>query len=425
MVRLECQSCGAGLHWDGSSETVRCSYCGAEYLMHPQTERFTRGYVDPFTGTGEVQAIPMQTNSEFPGMYPTKSYVPKGWRVRSRQADPEYYGDHAGNPFVFETEYRSPDNSVFVLLRGGNMYTDRKLSRVPLFHQIDVLGSYLRIGSPFSAEQYCDYIMQRDICPASARKIRVSEAGEKELAKQRKIYSDYMSNGFISLNCEWKRVFYEVNDNTGKRLIVSVETRLCDGYKPSQQPMMGGGMFGMFFGGMANNAQHYWETQYEMLVVAGPDSFDSALRTAEKIFATADVTEDRELIRMQFMQKLQGLQMDTAASIAKADMDSFHRQQGIISSTHSSIMNTIHETNAATSATHQKVANMHSESLRGKNVYETARPGGGVPEHVEADVKWDHVFQNTEQTDIFAASENYWLEPGVDFEELRRSDGNY
>ncbi len=425
MVRLECQQCGAGLHWDGSEKIVRCAYCGAEYLMHPQTERFRAGYSDPYTGSGEVMAIPIKRNYEFYGMYPIESFVPKGWRVSTKQANTEYYGDHAGNPFVTETEYRSPDNGVFILLRGGNMYTDRKISRVPLFKSVDVMGSNLRIGAPFGAEQYCDHIMQRDVRPASGRKLRVVDADRKELEKQRKIYEDYANGGFASLTCEWKRVIYEIADANGNRKAVSAETRVCDGYKPSQQPMMGAGFFGGFFGGMGNNYQHLWETQYEMLVIADPDRFNEALSTAERIFDSAKNTEDWEQIRAMYMQHIQNLQMQTASSMAQADMDSFHRQQGIVSSTHDSIMNTMHQMNANTAATHQRAANLHSESIRGVNTFHTASPGYGVPDVVEADVKWDHVYQNTAHTDIFAASENYWLEPGVDFEELRRTNGNY
>lgn len=426
MVRLECQQCGAGLHWDGKNEIVRCSYCGAEYLMHPQTERFTRSYVDPYTGTGEVQPISIEPNGDFAGLFPIESYVPKGWRVCARQANTEFYGDHAGNPYVVEAEYRSPDNSVFVLFRGGNMYTDRKISRLPLFKGVDVMGSNLRIGSPFNAEQYCDYILQRDVCPVSGNKVRIDEADEKEQNKQREIYNDYMNGGFMSLACDWKRVVYDIKDRTGKRKGVSIETRVCDGYKPSQQPMMGGGLFGMFFGGMMNNGQHLWETQYEILVVSDYERFESAENVARKIFDTANNTEDHEQIRVQYMQHLQNLQMQTASSMAQADMESFHRQQGIINSTHNSIMNTMHEMNANTAATHSRVANLHSESIKGVNTYHTAKSGGyGSPDVIEADVKYDHVYQNMEHPDIFAASETYWLQPGVDFEELKRTRGDY
>jgi hypothetical protein len=93
--------------------------------------------------------------------------------------------------------------------------------------------------------------------------------------------------------------------------------------------------------------------------------------------------------------------------------------------THNHTMNTMREMNANTAATHQRVANMHSEMIRGVNTYHAASPGYGRPDVVEADVRWDHVYQNTQNPDVFVSTENIWLDPGVDFEELKRTNGNY
>ena len=88
-------------------------------------------------------------------------------------------------------------------------------------------------------------------------------------------------------------------------------------------------------------------------------------------------------------------------------------------------MNVMHQMNANTAATHQRVANLHSESIRGVNTYYTAQSGAGIPDVVEADVRWDNVYQSTVDPSIFVASESYWLEPGVDFEPLIRTNGQY
>ena len=59
------------------------------------------------------------------------------------------------------------------------------------------------------------------------------------------------------------------------------------------------------------------------------------------------------------------------------------------------------------------------------NSYHTASPGYGNPVVIEADIRWVHVYQNTQNPDVFVAAENIWLDPGVDFEELKRTNGNY
>ena len=417
MVRLECQQCGANLHWDGKNNIVKCSYCGAEYLMHPQKQR----PADVYAGTGDVQGIPIDPRWEFAGMIPIECFAPKGWRVCCRQAPDEFYGDHANNPYVVEAEFRSPDGAEFVLYRAGNMYTDRKLSRVPLFKGIDVLGSFLRIGSPFWAEDYCDYILQRDIQPSSCKKVRCDEADSNELAKQNEIAEGYLSQGFSEVESDWKRITYDIVGADGKPKLVSVETRVTGGSKPVQQP----GMFGGFFGGMFQDSQYYWETQYELIVAADRERFQSASNDARKIFDTMRFTDDRERIITAYIQRLQGLQTQTAMAINQQQMASWDRMQNTITSTHNEIMDTMHQMNANTSATHDRVANLHSESIRSVNTYHTARPGYGNPDVVEADVRWDHVYQNTLDPELFAASENYWLQPGVDFEELKRTNGDY
>jgi hypothetical protein len=77
-------------------------------------------------------------------------------------------------------------------------------------------------------------------------------------------------------------------------------------------------------------------------------------------------------------------------------------------------------------ATSQRVNNLRSEAIRGVNTYYTQSPGYGVPNVVEAGVGWDHVYQNTQYPDLFAASTGEApLEFGVDFEELKQTGGDY
>ena len=423
MVRLKCQACGAALHWDGSSNVIKCNFCDAEYLIHPQSEPFRKAR-DIYLGRGEMQGIPIVPGNDCSGLCPVESFAPQGWRICARQASDEFYGDHANNPFVAEAQYDAPDGSAMILFRGANQYTDRKLSRVPLIKSIDVLGSYMRVGTPFTAEQYCDYLLQRDLQPASAQKLRVEEADAAERERQQTIYNNYTSQGFCSVTSDWKRVTYGITDRAGRRRTVSVETRVND-LRRGGQPMGGGGFFGQLMGQMFSAGEHYWETQYEFIVAAAPEAYDALLPTAQKINESLRTTDDLERIRQSLLQYLQGLKNQTAMAIHQQEMASWDRKQQTISDTHNYTMNVMHEMNANTAATHDRVANLHSEAIRGVNTYYTARPGYGAPDVVEADVRWDHVYQNTVDPQLFAASEAYWLEPGVDFEELKRTNGNY
>ena len=423
MIRLNCQACGAALHWDGGSNVIKCSYCGAEYLIHPQSETFRSG-PDMYTGRGEMQGIPIIPGNDCSGLCPVESFAPKGWKICARQASDEFYGDHVNNPFVAEGQLDAPDGSATILFRGPNQYTDRKLSRVPLIKGIDALGSYLRVGTPFTAEQYCDYLLQRDLQPSQAEKLRVEEADDAERGRQQTVIQNYTAQGFTGVTSEWKRVIYNITDRAGRRRTVSVETRLND-LRRGGAPMGGGGLFGQLMGQMFSAGEHYWETQYEFIFVADAAAFDALFPTAQKVNESIRFTEDLEKIRQSLLQYLQALKNQTAMAVQQQEMASWDRKQQIINDTHNYTMNVMHEMNANTAATHARVANLHSEAIRGVNTYHTASPGYGAPDVVEADVRWDHVYQNTLDPQLFAASESYWLEPGVDFEELKRTNGNY
>ncbi len=423
MIRLKCQECGAGLHWDGSGNVVKCSYCGAEYLIHPQSETF-RTKQDPYTGRGEVQGVPIIPGGDLSGICPIESFVPKGWKIGAGQASDEFYGDHAGNPFVVQAQFTAPDGSAEIIFRGSNCYTDRKLSRVPLLKQIDVLGSYMRVGTPFNAEQYCDYIVQRDVQPAQGRKTRVFEADAAERERQQAIYNNYVSQGFSRVAIDWKRVLYDITDRSGRSKTVSAETRVNDLHRGGQ-PMATGGFLGQLMGQAFATDEHFWETQYEFIFICDATSYDALFPTAQKINESIRFTDEFERLRQSLLQYLQNLKTQTAMAIHQQDMASWDRKRQTISDAHNHAMNVMHDMNANTAATHQRVANLRSEAIRGVNTYYAAPSGTGGPDVVEADVRWGSVYQSTVDPSLFVAGESYWLEPGVDFERLQRTDGNY
>ena len=87
----------------------------------------------------------------------------------------------------------------------------------------------------------------------------------------------------------------------------------------------------------------------------------------------------------------------------------------------------MHEIQANTARTNETVANLQSEAIRGVNTYYAQPFGvGDAPRVVEADVRWDHVYQNSQHPEWFAAHEgDAPLEFGVDFEELKNTGGRY
>jgi hypothetical protein len=138
-----------------------------------------------------------------------------------------------------------------------------------------------------------------------------------------------------------------------------------------------------------------------------------------------EIARLREQLMMQVYRDDAALS-DVMAQANREQMASWDRRQQIVrdaSDYGSSVMHQMQQSNAATM---DRVNNLRSESIRGGNTYYTQSPGYGVPDVVEADVGWDHVYQNTQRPDVFAASTGAApLEFGVDFEELKQTGGDY
>ena len=394
MLKLKCQECGAILHWNGIDKIVKCEFCGSEYVMNPQN-----------TQNSNIQKIKI-SQGDAVGMCPIESYVPDGWQAYASQAPIDFYGDHLSNPYVPQVIYNSPDGS-YIIYRGTNIYTDKKLSRVPLMHGIDVLGTYMRVGTPFSAEQYCDYLFARDINAIRHKKYKIENADEKELERQNTIAQNYYQNGFNQITSDWKRIYYLAIDSNQQEKVISIETRINDTRKQGQG----------IFGKLVNN-EHYWETQYEFIVVANKNNVNKIMGEAQKINLSINPTEDLEKIKQALIQHIQQLINQTNMVIQQQNMESWDRRSKIIQDTHNHAMNVMHEMNANTSMTHQRVANLQSEAIRGVNTYMS-------PERiVEANVKYDHMYQSTQDSDVYVASDG-WLKPNVDFVEIKKTNGNH
>ena len=435
MRSLDCTHCGSTLHWDGASEIVRCEYCGTEYRMHPREK--DAGRETPGLGRGTAAGVPFGfvEGMDYQGKMPIESYIPAGWKAQCLPISLEYYGDYADNPLPIEAGFISPDQSVRVFFRSRNAYTDRRLSpiAVPMNQPIDFLGTNMRTGQPFSVEEYVRFLLERDVRPAEVRSVRTEEADAEERERWEKIRENYLSQGFTSVDVSWCREITGFLDSEGKEKTAVIESRLVDLRRGMKQPFNPGG----FFGGIMNRAasgfeEHFWETQYEMLMVCDSSRFPEAYEEFMKINFSIRFRPVYEELKKNLMQFIQSEIMRAQQSISGAQMQmqrdrmaSWDRMQGIINDTNQYTSGVMHQMMADNAASHDRMANLNSEMIREVNTYHTAQPGFGRPDVVEASTSWDHVYQSNSDPDVFAAAQGGFLEPGVDFEELKRTDGSY
>ena len=449
MQALICPKCNSPLSWDGRSELARCEYCGTTYQMHPR-QRDGGGIR---VGTGEVS--PIETSQGyFAGKALVRCCVPKDWRVETNA--PESQANLLA-PLTMSVTLSSPGQDCLVTYNGAQAYNhidptpQNAALQGQLMHPSMILGL-----SYHDAAALCDGIVSRNPNLRDAQLVSRSDAPDAFAAQAlRQALAE--REGMLSPDANWARCEYVCTDANGKRWHKLVEALVSFGWIPlspqervmaemlQRQQMQNASRLAMLqqrFGGAYYGMQMpavqspqptlRWVVHFLLETSATDAAFAQAKTVHDRVresYGQLPAFErcSRELgqdLRRQSMQEDQAIG-GAMAQMAQDDMASFRRRQGIVSdlSAHaSSVMGQMRESNDATM---QRVRNLQSEAVREVNTFH-ARPGfSGDARTVEASTRWDHVYQNTEYPDRFAANEGAPLEFGVDFEELKQTDGTY
>ena len=150
-------------------------------------------------------------------------------------------------------------------------------------------------------------------------------------------------------------------------------------------------------------------------MMATEEAFDAAYAELQRVRQSVQFLPGMEQARADAMN----LAQSTVMNISQAQSASFDRRTRIIADTNAYTSNVQRQMAADSAASHNRSANRYSESIRGVNTYYDST---GV---VEASTRYDHVYQNTQYPDWYAAQEGDGWQPGVDFEELKKTDGDY
>ena len=455
MQSLICQQCRASLNWDGQSEIVRCAYCGTQYRMHPRQ----RGDNGVRVGLGEVSAI-QTTRGRYAGQPLVRSYVPKDWTVETNAPEQE---SNLLCPLTVQAAYAAPAQDAFITFTGTRAYNHLEPTPQNAQQQGQMAMPDRMISLAFrDAGTVCEGILRGNPAISDVRLLSDQDTPDtwaQELMQ--KTVRGYAEAGMLNPGGSWSKKYATVRDGEGRLWHKQVEALVTYAWLPvpPQEQMMYqmlqqnrartmgmstmlGGMRGILSGLMAGMAapqiqppqpKMRWSIHYVIETSALESAFSAAMDAHEKIRNSMAVLPlfERETARLREALMVQAQQdsaviNDALSQMNRDRMASWDRQQQIIRDTSdygSQVMQQMRESNAQTQ---QRVNNLRSESIRGVNTYYTQSPGYGVPPVVEASTQWDHVYQNTQYPDQFAASTGAApLEFGVDYEELRRTDGNY
>ncbi len=453
MQSIICQQCRAALDWDGQSEIVRCSYCGTMYRMHPRRGGGTGVRV----GSGAVSDI-QTTRGRYAGQALVRSFIPKDWTIETNAPEE---APNLLSPLTMQVVYTAPGQDACVTFTGTRIYNHLEPTPQNAQQQGQMTSGRMIALAYRDAGAICDGILTGNPAVSDVRLVSASDTPDA-WAQQflQKMVQGAAQGGLAQPGGCWAKKRATVRDANGQLWHKQVEAMVIHGYIPvSQGEMMAYQMLaqsrartqgligslamsGKLAGVMAGMAQPQlqppqprlrWAAQYVIETSALEAAFAAAADAHDKIRESIAVLPlyEQERARLQDMLNLQAQQEDAAIANAMGQMNrdrmaSWDRQRQIIRDASDYSSNVMHQMFESNAQTMDRVNNLRSEAIRGVNTYYTASPGYGVPPVVEASTQWDHVYQNTQDLNLFAASQGAApLEFGVDYEELKQTDGNY
>lgn len=523
----------APLSWDGKSELLVCPYCGTKFRIKPPSRIRDDGEVlYDGIGRGTVAAVP-NIMGDANGVPFLKVYVPEGWMARTGGSGPNY-GDPDRDGVHISTTMGHPQECAFIIIRSRQTvrHTEPSLMNPRGERRMNLAGVMMSPlgggggleGSTRTAAEYEDEMVLTVLQNARLTLLKEEDADQKELQDQAQILAAYTAQG-VSASADWKRRYYAVTLQDGKRVNAVAETRILSYEIPTLTGQMASGIeekFGQAFSGLfggrrtagqgstanprgsADNAytrtngsgqsgvgnersasgagtgragdvfktrtsgaggmlgglldgsmrrmqntfhQRFWEVQYELLMIANEDFANEAMQEFMKVRATLQYLPAFEQFRQQSIRTV----MQARQQMAADRMASNQRKADIMMDTQRHIHNTMDSMTAANAASHDRAAAGWSDMIRGSgpgyagnacgggNVSAQDRIRNGWSEMIketntyygndgnvyEASTAYDHVYQGNQDQDSFIGTSGTAWEPGVDFDELNRTNGNY
>lgn len=452
MQQIQCRHCGTLLSWDGISEQLRCEVCGAAYRMHP------RGRTQEGASAGQGKIAPIRiTQGSLAGTELFACFVPKGWTVETNA--PEEQANVLA-PLTPALTMQEPEGRCYLSYYGTQIYQHLEPTpqNEPLQGQLQHPGLYLGLCYE-DALSYCDGEVAANQTLSDVQ--RVSQTTEPDAFIRPlldKAIRDAAAGGLLQTEANWARCVYSCRDGDGRLWYKQLEAMISLGWIPPdpQEQMLYQtlqqsqaqtaarlSMLQARFGGAYNAMQLptaqmpqpklRWCLHFLMETTATEDFFEQAKALHDQVRESwkplPAFSQQAESLRRQLqMQAMQEDQMlaGVLGQMNQAQMASWERKQGIVNDLTAHTSTVMGQIQQSSDATMQRVRNRQSEQLREVNTFHAVPGIGGDADVVEADIGWDHVYQNTQNPDIFAASVGAApLEFGVDFEELKPTEGNY
>ena len=451
---LTCTHCLAQMHWNGTDKIIKCDFCGTEYAMHPregvgrtvtgETKTGGQGAERPSgkpngseekdetrlvtVGRGRVDYV-VAKGEQGPHF---SLFIPKGWNVR---VDPlaNVKRINMYSPAPFSVVLESPEGDALISINSDQIYQHQKANFMNQQMQFQTNIYDFKIYAEYkTAAEYlhflncCDSNIQ-DFELLNSASQPTSQPEKAFAARQQEILQRYRKL-FRYVDSNWARNSYRVLNNNGRtyyRTMEVIVNRVTNGTPDEGAPQGFGRWFLNSFAAMQNPI--LWEVHRQVVLTATRERYTEALEYYKQVRDTFDETpkyREFEKVLQQYIvrSKMQTDQhiANVQAQMAQDNINHMNRTSAIINSTNDYTNDIMRQMREDNSASMDRVRNLQSESIRGVNTYHTN--DGRV---AEASINWDHVYQSNVNPDNFMFTSGTSFEPGVDFDELNRTNGDY
>lgn len=398
--KIICQQCNAPIPWDGVTNRLQCQYCGTVYERNAR-QRNSQKYIDN-TGNEFLSGYypPM-----FHGEYQIRN-LGNNMNLNSREV-----------PVKVFYEMTSEDGEAHILYISPTTYHHIENTPANANKQNMFGGDLRRYRSFVGASSYADTRFSEEHPHAeNVKVITVEEPCEKSKESLEKLRLQNQNRFGGKYNNEFAGKIYSYSEN-GNIQICLIRLAL-ESFEAATMSDMMGNLFGGIgiknplannkLGGLLGNIGKNitWTVFNEMYFWGTEEGVNKYWNEFEKVYESIKLGPDyykftNEINRM-FNQTEQVIANNNMA-MANARMESSQRMGNMINDTYAYGMELDRQSWANTNATMDRVNAMRSEAIRGVNSYST-----GNGDYVEADVRFDNVYQNNNYSDVYAGVEgNY------------------
>lgn len=391
MVELKCSNCGAQLCVEPGAATVRCAFCGAEYLLERPVQNEEKAGARDVTGADGTPIVNV--------------FVPQGWKAEAGVLG----GNHSHQmPVVPMLALTCADGRI--AFTGPRAYGDSSNGMVQDGqYDMRTVTEYCRYRSARQQAEQCAQDAARRCAFTEIHLLRenpLASGAQQELETQARQMQEANPRASVEASSGEFLYSFRVNGEEGCFLCASASVRLRRTLNAGTGML--GGMLGKLMGAVEPDL---WFLLFDCTLVCSVGRFSAYAPLLEQTIASIRLTPQLQQAIAECQGRYAQAQFNTAGYAAQAAAQT-SRNLSRIGAEEQQIIQQEHE---AFSASQDRMAQQRYESTMGVNTYY-----GMEGRDVTASTRADHVYQNRQDSDVILGKEGAPLDGMPDWGELKQ-----